>query len=186
MFGLLGWTIYIAVTGTRLTSRLHRQSLRIEIFDIRPFEPIGRQSLLIALVFVGGLVLAALFGIREGSILAWQNWVLYALVALVPVLVFFLNMRDTHRVLSNEKQQELDAVQGHILSTCRTLMEHIEADESTGSLAAEINALVAYEARVQAARTWPYNTAMLRTLFFGVIIPLVTAAGRAVSEFFFD
>jgi hypothetical protein len=186
MFGLLGWTIFLAVAGTRLTAKLHRQPLRIDIFDIRPFEPIGRQSLIIALVFVGGLVLAVIFGLREGSIFAWQNWVMYAFVALVPVLVFFLNMRDTHRVLAVEKKRELEAVQRNILSACRALMTHIEAGESTDTLAAEINALAVYEARVQAARTWPYNTAMLRTLFFGVIIPVATAAARGISELLFD
>ena len=46
---------------------------------------------------------------------------------------------------------------------------------SAGTLGAEINALVAYETRLQAASTWPYDTAMLRTLFFSVIFPAVAA-----------
>ena len=171
MFGLLGWTIYAAVAGTRLTAELHRQPLRVDIFDIKPFEPIGRQSLIAALVFVGGTALSMLFGLRQGSIFAWQDWLIYALLALVTVLVFFLNMRDTHRVLAAEKKRELEAVQRNILRACRALMERVETNESTGPLAAEINALVAYEQRLRATRTWPYDTAMLRTLFFSIIIP---------------
>ena len=32
-------------------------------------------------------------------------------------------------------------------------------------------ALAALESRLQAARTWPYNTPMLRTLFVSVLAP---------------
>jgi len=182
MFGLLGWTIYGAVAGTRLTAELHRPPLRIDIFDMKPFEPIGRQSLIVALVFVGGTALSMVFGLGQGSIFAWQDWLIYVLLALVTVLVFFLSMRDTHRVLAAEKKRELEAVQRNILLACRTLMKRFAANENTGTLAAEINALVTYEERLQATRTWPYNTAMLRTLFFFVIPPAGAALARVVFE----
>ena len=57
--------------------------------------------------------------------------------------------------------------------------------ESTGSLGAEINALVAHEQRLEEARTWPYNTAMLRTLFVSVVIPGGAALARAAYDLFF-
>ena len=112
-----------------------------------------------------------LFGIGQYDIFAWQNWFIYLLLALVIVLVFFLNMRDTHRVLATAKRQELEAVQANILQSSRTLMKRVTAGESGGSLGLEINALVAYERRVNGTRTWPYDTAMLRTLFFSLVIP---------------
>jgi hypothetical protein len=182
MFGLLGWTIYYAVAGTRLIAAIQRQPLRIDIFDTKPFEPVGRQSLAAALVFVGGIALGMLFGLGADGIFAWQNWVMFACLAVVPVLIFFLSMRDTHRVLTAEKKRELEAVQQRILASCRILMAHTDADESTSTLAAEINALVAYEARIQAAQTWPYNTTMLRTLFFSAILP----GGAAIIRAFFE
>ncbi len=182
MFGLLAWTIYAAVAGTRLNAELHSQPLHIDIFDTKPFWPVGRQSLIIALVFVGGIVLGMLFSLGEESFLDWRNWLLYALLGLVPVLVFFLNMRPTHRVLAGEKKRELAAVQKQILLACRALMAHIEAEESAGTLGAEINAMVAYEKRIQATSTWPYDTAMLRTLFFSVIFPVAAAVARIIGE----
>jgi hypothetical protein len=182
MFGLLGWTIYSAVAGTRLNAELHNQPLHIDILDARPFWPVGRQSLILALVFVGGIVLGMVTGLGEESILDWRNWILYCLLGIVPVLVFFLNMRPTHRVLAAEKRRELAAVQRRILVGCRTLMARLEAEESAGTLGAEINALVAYETRLQAASTWPYDTAMLRTLFFSVVFPVVAALARIVGE----
>ena len=113
----------------------------------------GRQSLISALVFVGGIIIGMAFGLGQGGISAWQNWLLLFLLFLVPVLVFFLNMRDTHRVLAAEKKRVLDMVQAQIREACRRLSERIAAHESAGSLGAEVNALVAYEERLKSART---------------------------------
>jgi hypothetical protein len=186
MFGLLAWTIYVAVTSTRLTAALHRQPLRIDLFDITPFESVGRQSLTVALAFVVGILLAMVFSLQAETILAWQNWLMVLLLALVPVLVFFLNMRQTHRVLAAEQKRELAAVRQKLLRASRTLIERIDAAESTATLAPEINALAVYEERLMQTRTWPYDTGMLRTLFVSVIIPIVAALGRFVTEIMFD
>jgi hypothetical protein len=185
MFGLLGWVIFASMAGTRLTTELHRQPLLIDILDVKPFEPIGRQSMVIALVFVGGIALSIVLGGGLASFSVWQNWVVYPLMALVPILVFFLNMRETHRVLSAEKTRELKEVQGRIVLASRTLIQRLDAGRSAGSLGAEISALVAYEKRVQAARTWPYNTSMLRTLFVSIIVPGGAALAGFLSEMLF-
>jgi hypothetical protein len=46
----------------------------------------------------------------------------------------------------------------------------------------EYNALIAYEARLRTVSTWPYNTAMLRTIFFSILAPLLV---RAISFLLF-
>lgn len=186
MFGLLGWAVYAAVASTRLTSALHRQPLRIDIFDTKPFEPIGRQSLALALVFVGGILLSMVFQFGKLDIRAWPTWFLYLLLTSVIVLVFFLNMRDTHRVLGAAKRKELEAVQKNVLQASRTLMECVAAGESSGHLGAEISALVAYEGRVRGTRTWPYDTAMLRTLSFSLLIPAVVELVKLVFNSQFE
>jgi hypothetical protein len=186
MFGLLAWIIYGSVAGTRLMAELHRQPLRIDILDTTPFWPVGRHSLIIALVFVGGIVLSMVFGLELKGILDWRSWVLYAFLAVVPIVVFFLSMRPTHRVLAAEKERELDAVQTKIRQACRTLMARLDAGEGTGTLGADASALVAYEERIQAASSWPYDMPMLRTLFFSVIFPGAAALARVVGELMFD
>ena len=50
----------------------------------------------------------------------------------------------------------------------------------------DISALIAYEERLQAARTWPYNTAMLRTLFFSIIVPAGLALANIVFAALFE
>jgi hypothetical protein len=182
MNGLLLWTIFIAVTSTRVHAALHRQPLRIDIFDSSPFEPIGRQGLLLAMVFVGGSTISLILSFQMESIASLGFWVGYILMVMVSALIFFLSMRPTHKVLAAAKKREHEAIQQHITSACRELVKRLDGSQATHDLAAEINALAVYEQRIGAARTWPYNTTMLRTLFFSVLIPLGSAMARLVWD----
>jgi hypothetical protein len=101
------------------------------------------------------------------------------------MLIFFLNMWPTHQVLAEAKQRELEPLQQYINASCRELVHQRKQDKESTSLSTEINALVAYEDRLLAARTWPYNTTMLRTLFFSVLIPLGSVTARLLVEVLF-
>lgn len=50
----------------------------------------------------------------------------------------------------------------------------------------EINALAAYDQRLQTAPTWPYNTGMLRTLIFSVLIPAATVLAKIAVDVLLD
>lgn len=164
---------------------LHQQPLQFDLFDLSPFEPIGRQSLGIALTFVGGITLSLLLSVDPQNLFAWQNGIVYVPLVLVPVVVFFLNMRDTHRVLAQAKKSETEIVERRLARAARGLTGQIAASESAVALAAELNALAAYQKFLRNARTWPYNTAMLRTLFVSVLIPgTIALASRVVERFF--
>ena len=139
------------------------------------------------LLILAPLVAAYLDGLLD-DLLSQGHWRLMLgpgvmITYILAVLIFFLNMRPTHRVLAAEKKQELGAIQERILVACRALVARFDTEESAGTLGAEINALVAYEKRIQETSTWPYDTAMLRTLFFSVIFPAVAAMARIAGEF---
>ena len=184
MYGLLAWVILGSVATTRLNAALHRLPLSVDILNPAQFEAVGRQSLILALVFIGGITLSLLLSFQPGNISEPSFWVTYLLLVLAVLLIFFLNMRPSHRVLTAAKQRELEPLQRKINASCRELAQHLERKQETGSLPAEINALVAYEQRLRAARTWPYNTTILRTLFFSVLIPLGSVMVRQLVEAF--
>jgi uncharacterized membrane protein len=179
MMGLLGWTIYDAISSTRVVAELHRQPLKIDLFDIRPFEPMGRQSLVVALVFAGGFLLGAIFGISTGDI---YSWLINLPMMFIPAIVFFLSMRHTHDVLAGEKKRQLQAVSRRIDRASHDIQEHMTRTEGLGDLAVEYAALISYEDRLSKARTWPYNTTMIRTVFFTVLAPLLL---RGISDLLF-
>ena len=182
MYGILAWTIFIAVSSTRVNAALHHQPLQIDILNPAPFEAVGRQSLLLALVFIGGITLSFLFTYQDANISSPEFWVTNIFFVIFIVLIFFLSMRPTHRLLAAEKTRELQPVQARINSTCRDLVLRLDQHQESGQLPAEINALVAYEQRLLAARTWPYNVTMLRTLFFSVFIPLGSILARLAVD----
>jgi hypothetical protein len=186
MFTMLAWVVYVSVAGSRLMTVVHRQPLHVDPLDATPFEAIGRQALLLALVFVGGLTLSILFmGIRSGNFHQFAFWLSYLPPALVPVVIFFLIMQPTHRVLSAAKARELNKVERQIAASCRELTAQIGGQEDTLALSQQILALSTYEKRLAQARTWPYNTSMLRTLFFSVLVPAGTFGARLLGEVFF-
>jgi hypothetical protein len=182
MWALLAWIIYFSMASTKLVTALHRQPLKVDILDIKPFEPMGRYSLVTSLIFVGGIALGIVFGLDVKNIFAWQAWVINLPLLCVPVIVFFLNMRETHRVLAGEKKRQLQAVAKKLHALADVMQERIRREERLGSVAAEFTALTAYETRLRAASTWPYNTGMLRTLFFTLLLPLIV---RGLSFLFF-
>ena len=185
MNGLLLWTIFIAVASTRIHAVLHRQPLRIDIFDLSAFEPVGRQGLLLAMVFIGGSTISFLLSFQMQNIASLGFWTGYIIMVMISALIFFLSMRQTHRVLAAAKKRELEPVQQQIIRGSRELMRRIDESQATEGLAAEINALTIYEQRIQATRTWPYNTTMLRTLFVSVLIPLGSALVKVIWDYLF-
>ena len=105
MYALLAWVIMGAIVGTRLLSALHRQPLHFDLFDIEPFEPIGRQSLTLAMVFIGGVTLGVIFSIQGQTFLNPLFWLANIPFVLVAVLVFYLGMRPTH-ILFEIKEED--------------------------------------------------------------------------------
>lgn len=183
MFAMLAWTIYDSLVSTRLMAELCRQPLAIDLLDISPFESIGRQSLLSALVFLGGIVLGVIFGLDLAEIMTWRTFLAYGPLALMVVLLFFLSMRDSHHVLTEAKQRELALVRERLAEVTRRFRRDLAGEVSAPSAAADMGALLAYERRIRGAPTWPYNPSMLQTLMFSILLPIMV---KAISWFLFD
>lgn len=186
MFALLAWVIYGSFAATRLTTILHRQPLRIDLCDLAPFVPVGRQSLWLALVFVGGILISLVFGVQMESLRLSQFWLAYLVMAVVPVVIFFLNMRPTHHILAEEKKKRLENLNSKYRLAFQKLELQIQQNGLSTQLADEINSLSVYEQHLQSARTWPYNTSQLRALVFTVLIPLATLLARVLLNRIFQ
>lgn len=182
MYGVLGWAVFVSVSSTRLNAALHRQPMQFDIFNSTPFEAFGRQSLLLALVFIGGITLSLLFTFQDANLSSLEFWLVNLLFVLFIVSIFFLAMRPTHKVLLAEKKRRLEPVQRHINLACQDLVQRLDQSQDPGNLPGEINALIIYEQRLLTARTWPYNTSMLRTLFFSILIPLGSILARLAVD----
>lgn len=183
MYGALVWLIYAAMGSARLTALRHRDVLHTDPFDVTPFEPVGRQGLILAMIFVGAITLSLLFIYTRSNFWEWQSIVIYSILVLVTILIFFTVMWPAHRLLLRVKQQKLTGVQRLIGQTfCR--LEALAADGAdTQPAATEVQAWLTLEHRLKQTRTWPYDTEVLRTLFVSVLAPLFVASARVVGTY---
>lgn len=181
--GALVWLIYAAISSARLTALLHRHIRHEDPFDITPFEPVGRQGLVFAMIFVGAITLSILFMYGRTMFWAWQNIVIYSILVLATVLIFFIVMWPTHRTLRRAKLQELAGMQRVIGQTMRKLEAQVAAGADGQPLVSEVPVLLTLEQRLKQTRTWPYDTEMLRALFLSVLAPLLLAGARAVGTY---
>jgi hypothetical protein len=184
MYGLLAWVIVASISSSRLVTNLLREPLAVDIFDIRPFEPIGRQSLMLSLSFIVGITISLLFLTSREAMTSPWNLVFYGVLLLVAVLLFFLNMRPTHGVLASVKAEETAGAEVQISRLYRQLRDQAgdraaaEAEAAASATALELNAWLAMEARLKATRSWPYNTEMLRALTVSVLTPIAIGLAR--------
>ena len=183
MYGSMGWLIYRAVEGTHLSRALPRQPLSVNVFDITPFEPIGRQSLLLAMAFVGGATVSLFFIFGRDDMLQWPNLVIYATLILITLAVFFSNMWPTHRLLAAHKKRHRAEAEATIAQAYSELTALTAQGASTAQVESSISAWAVIDDRLKLTRTWPYNTEMLRTLVITVLTPLAVGASRIIAVF---
>ena len=183
MYGLLGVVIYGSTDRTRGFGALLRRNLRVDPLDVAPFDAVGRHSLALALVFVGGITLSLLFvWVNPAVLILTEFWVVYAPLAAMPFVIFFVNMLPTHRLLAQARDRDLRRVDLLIREACSDLVAKTEQGQQVVELSQRLLALTAYETRLLQARTWPYDTAMLRTVFVSILVPGGTVVGRLILE----
>jgi hypothetical protein len=183
MCGLLGWLGLISIASTRVVRRVLRLPLAIDPLDITPFEAIGQQSLIISLAFVGGNMLGFFIGSYGTRALGDPRfWALFGPLCLLPAAVFFLNMVPTQRVLSKARKRELAEVSEELNVASRRLLQCCKTGEPAGNLGQEVNALASFEQRLREARSWPYNTAILRALVISITVQVAAVLARRLME----
>ncbi|NIV37400.1 MAG: hypothetical protein GWN58_50670 [Anaerolineae bacterium] len=171
--GLQGWIVYSSLSGMRLFTGLQHHPLDINIFDLRPLEPIGRWSLGLAVIFVGGSALSLLF--VPQMTLSVEVVVLYGIMILTPVLVFFLNMLSTRQTIVAAKRRKLDVVRDNLVAASLALDEQLGngQPENAEALLDSFAAWVTYEERVKSVPEWPYTSEIRRNLVLSTLLPLV-------------
>lgn len=179
MFATVGWSVYAVIIITRLTNVLLRQPLEIDLFDQAPLKSIGLQSLSLSLAFIGAIIL----GIPSSPYPAasWQNFVIFGALLLVSVLVFYLNMYATHRLLKRLRDKQLVTAESQFSQAYLRLQMETASSGGAPRAATEVSAWLAVKHELKQAQTWPYNTEMLRTLFVSVLAPIALVLARVVG-----
>ena len=100
------------------------------------------------------------------------------------VLAFFLGMYDTHRLLSATQSHELARAQERLCSAYRNLQDTQGQFEEAQATALVFSRWSAAYAELKSTRSWPYNTAMLRTLVVSGLVPFAAVFIRISAMWF--
>lgn len=185
LFGLLGWLIHGSLADTRLFGELHRRPLAINVFDPTPLEPIARMSLATSVAFIVGATLSLLmFYSDPRQVLTPLGITLYGSLILTSVLVFFLNMMSTHRVMAEAKERELQLVRRNLSTMYQELKERTGKGQlqDMEAFSDAITAWLAYQKVIEDAAEWPYTTDMLRNLVASTLLPVAAWVAQMIVE----
>ena len=174
LWGLLGWLIFDTFVGIVRISRLSRHDLRLEILDIEMLSPIARWSLVISLVFMGGISLNLIFESWQ-NLKEWNSITTYMTMVCITVLIFFLSMWSAHRAMADAKQRKLTLARKHLVVISRELEERTKQGQlgEIGDISNSVNSWVSYRRLVQEAPTWPFSAGIIRRLLASMIVPAI-------------
>jgi len=170
------WTAcscYVLVVESARLSRLSDEFESLDLFDLRPYQPLVRQGLVNALLVIGGVSVMSLLGVesRYGSVLA-GFWILSILLAWVGLM---LPLRGIREKIRTAKQQEFD--------WCRKALVRARDNlKSGGSTGSDIGEIAAYRALVDDIRNWPFDNPTLVRFALYLLIPLGSWLGGAFVE----
>jgi hypothetical protein len=137
---------------------------RIDLLDDRAIAPFGRHALRVALLTV---TVPSLFGLLASDFGFLAVIVLLAVTGIaVATTSFLLPVRGIRRRVVEEKQAELERVREAIRGEVGALRE----------------SPLAYEARIEAVREWPFDVPTLARLAAFVLLPIGSWLGGALVE----
>lgn len=180
MFGFMIWSLFSIMAITRMTNAVLHQPSRVDIFNLQPFVPVGRQSVWLSLSVVGAVTLSLLSASFSNESLWLQYAITYSILLVVIVVLFLLNTHTVHRILASAKNGRLDSIEHHLARAYYRFEELLSTSGDTHVVATEINALATVKQEVKRTRTWPYNTEMLRTLVISVLTPIAVGLSRLI------
>lgn len=180
MCGLLGFSIYSSMSGTKLFTELSQYPLNVSVFDLASLEPIARWSLGATLSYIGGITLSMLFLPRFALLNIEIILIIYTPLTLTSLLVFFLNMRSVHGDMVEAKKRELRRVRYNLMALSQALEERTAEGqiEDTKTLLDSIKAWTAHQEWVRGLPEWPYTAAIRRNLVLSLLLPGAAGAAR--------
>jgi len=104
--------------------------------------------------------------------------VIYSTMVVVSLTLFFMSIWSVHEALVAAQRRELALVHQHwskARSDLKRKLAEGTADE-VASLYAPIAAVGAYESRVLAASTWPFNPKIIKELVATIVAPVLIYA----------
>ena len=169
------WAGVLASTFATRLSRLGPMLRVDDLLDLRPLAPLGRNGLRNVAVWVGiSAFFAAMLIAPFGRSVAVINLLVSAVIG---AAAFLAPVRGAHRRLTELRDAELAHVRSALHS--RLASTQVANEQLPGHSLAD---LLAWEARIERVRTWPFDTSTLARFALYLSIGLGSWIGAALVE----
>ncbi len=175
-FWLFSRAAYFTLAGVTSVSERAEQGLRLDLLDPSAVAPIGRMALRASLLWIGAAVLGGISLVASGSP---AEYVALGFLLTVAAASFLLPVRGVRRRIRRAKLEELARTRAELH---RAREGVATGGEDAASAAARLPGLVAWEARIEAVREWPFDTPTLVRFALFLLIPLGSWLGGALVE----
>jgi hypothetical protein len=165
-------------------SQLGEHHVSIDLFDFRGIRPFTRMGLRLALLLVIGFAITApsmqLLATAQDSQLTLSYGTVWCLPVVFGVILVVVTARGLHRAIVKAKAAELERVRTEI---AREREAALGADEERTTVADQrLPGLLAYEARVDRVREWPFDLPVVLRFGLYVLILLGSWVAGALVE----
>jgi hypothetical protein len=168
---------YVDVTVARRFSKIGETWAVIDLLDLSPVAPFARRGLRSVVIWIGLTILTSLL-----FLVSWAQptaRVVLLLILGVAATVLLLPVLGVHRRAREAKSAELERVR----EALRSEREAQLAAREPGALAdPRLSNLIAYERRIESARTWPFDPGTLVRFGFYVALGVGSWLGGAIVE----
>lgn len=151
------------------------QSLVIDLLRIDSLNVIGRHGARSALIWfsVAGAILLFFLGHNMNAL----TLAVLLLAAVMGIWIFVRPMERVHRRIRAAKGEELEAVRREIQAA------RLQTSRDPAA-AVKLQGLLAYEARIEHVREWPFDQPTALRVAAYVLIPAIPWFGQAVASYF--
>jgi hypothetical protein len=181
LFALLAQTAWLDVILAHRLSRLGERVGTVDLLDLAPLRAFGRSGLRSVSLWMLGSALAALFLLLPFS--SHPALFILVLIFAVAVVALLLPALGVHRRLAERKQRELERARDAIRAESEALLA---APAAPGRSPGRLADLLAWEARLDGASTWPFDASTLLRFALYVSLGLGSWLGGAAVERILD
>jgi hypothetical protein len=181
LFPILGYRVYETFSRERVVRRLEARLGEVDLLDLRPLAFFARRGLRGAFFWLVGSSIASLIYVNIGF--HWATGAVIVGTVSVGTAAFLLPMRGVHQRIRNAKSAELERVRAAIRAARAPVLEGAEKADAASL---RLPALLAYEARIEQVREWPFDTPTLTRFSLLVLLAVGSWLGGAVVELLLD
>jgi hypothetical protein len=176
LFGLMGAFALITYRQSQVFNEVGRQAVEVDLLEPESLSPFAALGLRNAGSWFIGSAIASLLMTGTGNM--WIIAVVIVVTLGFGIAALIVPSRGLHAHIQERKREELAVIREAIANERAILFSAPEPSPDPPRM----HAMLAYEARIESVREWPFDTSTLSRFGFFLLIPLVSWIGGALVE----